>query len=265
MSLMPTAPRSIGGVLDNAIRLYRAVLPKCIPLVLITVVVLAALGAAMAWRFLNVQTGNPLLALQLFRSPAVWGGYLGILVVSVLVYNTIFVIADTVARGERPSLSSALGAGLKRLVPAIFLSVIFLVMVFVGTIFLLLPGIWAWGTFQFAFAVLIVEQAGVFDSLGTSFRLVKGNWWRATTIMTVGFIIMYVLLMVVGIGVGMLSASLRLSLLGTVITQQILTAILNLFMLPFMPTLLLSIYYDLKLRNEGSDLAARLQALKATV
>ncbi|HTP40692.1 MAG TPA: hypothetical protein VMI92_14090 [Steroidobacteraceae bacterium] len=263
MSLMPTAPRSIGGVLDNAIRLFRAVLPRSLPLVIGAVVAMALLGATLTYRMMNLGLPGIAALRAFYLSPATWLSYLVILAVTVLVYNAIFVIADAVARGAEPSLGAALSVASKRWLPSIALSIVLMVIIGIGLVLLVLPGIWLWGALQFSLVALLIERQGVFASLGTSFRLVKGNWWRSVTIMTVSIIIMYVLVMVLAIAVGILTASLRLSLTGSIILQQVLSALLNLVLLPFLPTVLLSIYYDLKLRSEGTDLAARLQAIKA--
>jgi hypothetical protein len=46
------------------------------------------------------------------------------------------------------------------------------------------------------------------------------------------------------------------------VTQQILSAVLNIFLMPFLPSVMLAVYYDLRLRNEGDDLAERVAALQ---
>jgi hypothetical protein len=48
---------------------------------------------------------------------------------------------------------------------------------------------------------------------------------------------------------------------GAQVTQQIVAGVLNLFTLSFYPCVLLSVYYDLKLRKEGADLVGRIGAL----
>jgi hypothetical protein len=52
--------------------------------------------------------------------------------------------------------------------------------------------------------------------------------------------------------------------MGTVvIANQIVGLIVNIIIVGWMPSVLLAMYYDLKLRHEGGDLAARVDALAA--
>jgi Na+(H+)/acetate symporter ActP len=48
------------------------------------------------------------------------------------------------------------------------------------------------------------------------------------------------------------------------LVQQLVSSVMNLFTMTFFPCVLLSVYYDLKLRREGSDLAGRVGALNPT-
>lgn len=273
MSLMPTAPRSIGGVLDQAIRLYRHALVPCLPVVLIAVVLMIAMSLLLfqglqAASAQAMAAGNPRAVLAVFASPRIWLAYLVLVVVMTAVYGALFARIDAIARGERLTLGQVLGIGLRRAPTTIGVGVLFMLMIAVGMALLLIPGIYLWGVFQLAVVPPIVERAGVFESLGISRRLTRGNWWRTTAIIFVAFVIMYVLVLVAGIIVGMVAAmsagaaGLAAHSTGVQLGQQILSGVLNLFMMTFLPCVLLAVYYDLKLRKEGADLAGRVDALK---
>jgi hypothetical protein len=263
MSLMPTAPRSIGGVLDDAIRLYRKTLMPCFPLLLIGVVITTA--PAVWLTLIMPPLTDPDLVLATFMSPSVWLVYLVIILAFTAIHGALISQIDAIAHGKPLSLGEACALGLKRLPTLLGVTILLGLMVAVGVILLVLPGIWLWGVFQLAFVAAIVERAGIFESFGVSRRLVSGNWWRATVIMFVAFVILIAVILVIGMIAGLVivatgGAAATLSTDAQVI-QQLISGVLNLFTLSFFPCVLLSIYYDLKLRKEGADLVGRVGAL----
>jgi hypothetical protein len=267
MSLMPTTPGSIGGVVDHAIRLYVRTLVPVFPIVLIAVVLLGIPSLLMAQHMQQVAT-DPQAMLRNFMTGPVLLGYLAMMVVMTVTYGALFAQIDAIARGQRLSLGAAFGAGMRASPVLLGVGIVFTLMLFVGLVLLVIPGIYVWGVFQLAFVPPVLERAGVFSSLGISRRLIKGNWWRASVIVFVAFVIMYVLILVVGIITGVVagfSGVAEAAAAGAqgdfLLVQQVISSVLNLFMMSFLPCVLLSVYYDLKLRNEGSDLAQRVGAL----
>lgn len=275
MSLMPTSPGSIGSVLDRAIRLYgRSILP-CIPIVLVIVVLIAVPSVLLALAMQTLDTTDPLAVFTVLLSPVVLFSYLGLIIVSVALYGALFAKINAIAHGESLTTGEALGIGLRRAPTMLGVTLLFSLMIAVGFALLLIPGIWLWGIFQLAFVAVIVERTGVFESFGTSRRLIKGNWWRANVIVFVAAVIMVVLLTVVSVIAGIIVA-VWVGASGTTgdplaaattlqVIQQIISGVLNLFTMTFFPCVLLSVYHDLKLRREGSDLAGRVGALNPAV
>jgi hypothetical protein len=263
MSLIPSAPRSIGGVLDDAIRLYRKSLSSCLPLTLVAAVILAIPGLILGRRMLNVAAGGPQAMLALMKSPSYSLSYLAIMLIYTVFYCALISNINTIAHGGQASISNALIIGLKRLFPTFMVSVFFLLMIVIGIILLIIPGIYLWGIFQLAFTVLIVENTGIFESFGISRRLIKGHWWRSATILTVALIIMIVFALIAGIIGGALVGMLRLDLMSSLLIQQNAGSIVKIFTMTLIPSVMLAMYYDLKLRNEGTDLAERIDALPA--
>ncbi|MEO6080589.1 MAG: hypothetical protein ABIQ86_12515 [Steroidobacteraceae bacterium] len=269
MSLMPTAPRSIGGVLDDAIRLYRRSLLPCFPIVLITVVLTALPSIWLALNIQPVASPNPKAVLAMFNSPAVWLAYLAIILVMLVTYGALFYQVDAIAHGERLSMGQAFGKGLKRTPTLLGVTILFGLMIVVGTMLLVIPGIYLWGVFQLAIVPATIERTGVFESFAVSRRLVKDNWWRTNVIILVAVIILVVLMMVVGMIAGITavaSGGVTAGALSTghIVIQQIISSILSLFTVTFFPCILLAVYHDLKLRKDGSDLADRVGGLKPT-
>src|SRR5690606_20244327 len=98
--------------------------------------------------------------------------------------------------------------------------------------------------------------------LARSGSLVRGNWFRAATTLTVGTILWMVLYIVAGFLGEVAGAPFGDGLIGFFIAQAV-TLLASGLVLPFLAALSLAIYYDLKLRREGGDLLARAQAVGA--
>jgi hypothetical protein len=112
----------------------------------------------------------------------------------------------------------------------------------------------------------VIDRRGPIDSLGYSWRLVRGHWWRTAALVTiVGIILMvfYVILgVIVGVAVVMNAEQLAEGTMPWYI-DFVLSPLLSGVVTPFGYSLFLAMYYDLKLRHEGSDIAERIAAQPA--
>lgn len=266
MSLMPTEPRSIGGVLDDAIGLYRRSLSACLPIALIGVLVTLVPGIWVALRLQALAaTGDPTMVWGMFMSPSVLLAYLCIALFYSIIYGALIHQINAVAHGQRATLGEAFSVGLQRLPVLFVVAVLFFLAVMVGMVLLVIPGIWLWGLLQLAFVAAIVERTGVFESFAVSRSLVRGNWWRANLTIFVAFVIMIVVLMVLsaiaGIVLAMTTSAETVASTGGQVVSQVISAVLNLFTLSYFPCVLQAVFNDLKLRKEGGDLVSRVGAL----
>src|SRR5690606_3985713 len=187
------------------------------------------------------------------------------MVVYVTIYGALIHQIDAIAHGRRASFAEAVGYGLQRLPALLGVSILFGLAVLVGTVLLVIPGIWVWGLLQFAFIAVVLERTGVLESLGVSRRLVSGNWWRANVVIFVAMVILLVLALVMGVVGGLIVAMAGLadaaSSTGAQVVSQLVSAVLNVFTMSFYPCVLLAVFNDLKLRREGGDLLDRVGAL----
>ena len=67
-----------------------------------------------------------------------------------------------------------------------------------GFIALILPGIWLVMVWSVAVPALMFEHVGGFKALGRSFDLVRGRWWATFAALLVAVIMLFVVLFVVG-------------------------------------------------------------------
>jgi hypothetical protein len=272
MYTRPSAPLPVGGVVDDAIKLYRASfraswkisLLGSILFIVSAVYVAASIGPTAA-------TGaNPanLLAMVSALVGKTFTFLIALTLVYMIVYVALFLQINQIGQG-RPAMGigALLGASIRRL-PGVFVStIIFAVAISVGSLLLLIPGIYIWGKLQFWLAAMAADESGAIEALGRSWSATTSNWWRTSVIVAVAIILLIVLQLVVnllsGVMVGLVAvASLQKGSLMFLVLPQLLSFVWYVFFLPAMPAVQLATYYDLTLRRGGTDLAARAESLK---
>ncbi len=262
----PSNPRSIGGVLDDIVRLFRSSFVYCLPAALILAV--AGFGVSTYFGEEFAPGTQPAVVqahmMALVRSPATWGAYAGFLLVSTWLYCAMIWSVLEVAAGRQPRLVDGFAAGMRALPTAVIGIIAFTLALVGGTILLLIPGIYLWGRMQYWIVAMMANGSGPFESFGVSWRLVKGHWWRCFAIFFVLVVVCVALLFVLGVLSGILTAFLSHDLAMRLIVTRGVSAISNLFMVPLISVALVAIYQDLQLRSEGGDLEARIGAMPAT-
>jgi hypothetical protein len=131
----------------------------------------------------------------------------------------------------------------------------------VGLLLFIVPGIYLMGIFQLVFVVIVVEDARIGRAFGRSRQLIKGHWWRSAVIISVAIVILIVLGLLDGL-VAALAAAIGSAAIAF-FANQVVGFVVNIIIVGWMPSILLAMYYDLKLRHEGEDLSARVEALAA--
>ncbi len=273
MYIRPTEPRPIGGVLDDAVRLYRASFSRCWVLALIGGALSGALGvyATLHMGALTAARGATSLAglaaamarLQsVEHTPGLWLSDLLSALVWLVVRAALIARQNAVASGEDDTLGSALGFALRRLPGMIGAAIVWGVAVVVGFCLLFIPGIWLWGQLQLWLVALVAEDSGAMQSLARSWTLVERNWWRASVTIGVAGIIIWVLSLVVGVLAGVGLVFFRSDPAMVLLFTQAITMVAGVFTMPMLTVALVAMYHDLRLRRDGGDLAARVSTLK---
>jgi hypothetical protein len=98
--------------------------------------------------------------------------------------------------------------------------------------------------------------------MGISWTLVRGHWWRAGIILTVGIVIVLIISLVFSFAGGLVLVMFRLDPMSVLIGNALISAVERVFVTSMIPALLVAMYYDFKLRREGGDLAARTRSLQ---
>jgi hypothetical protein len=265
MYVRPASPQSIGGVLDDAIKLYRGSFRACWPVAAAAAVIGGALSIYLMLHLLGSVVFNPRLPMQAFtayRQPGVLLTWLAAAAVRLAAYGAMLIYQNALAQAEgTPSMQEALSATLGRLVPGMLAGLAWWVVIMVGFVLLLVPGVYFLGALCLWPACVFIGGAGPLQALRQSRELIRGYWWRTTTILTVALILVMVLSSVTGALFGALIPIFHRDLVAMQLGLQVVAVIVSIFTLSAMPAVLVAVYRDLKLRREGSDLAARLGAL----
>jgi hypothetical protein len=280
MYVPPTAPRDIGGVIDDAIKLYRASFRTCWLIALIASVVSAATLLYVLSRFPEIATmRDPAQLWQLVRAPSVWGWYLVLSIASLVLLGAIIACQNALAAESAPlGVGAALAAAFTRLPRQLYAILLWLVygasialvfivplpwvLKFLGFMAWAVFGIYLWGRLQLWIVALFAEPVGTVRAMQISWGLIKGHWWRAATILTVGIIIVLIITMIFSFLGGLVFVVVRLDPMSLIIGNQLIGAAERVFVTSMIPALMVAMYYDFKLRREGGDLAARAKSLQ---
>ena len=300
MYVTPSGPQSIGGVIDDAIRLYRHSFSRCWVLAFVPSVAFGVWAIFMA-RYLpgygfSYSPAEQIAMARQHPLPGVMVFY--ILIMSILSLSFQGAVAARQAAVARHDDSLTLGRAFATVLlrlPALLLSSILLYLIIIGVIlavmlvialplgFLLgalhlmartvapiglallifIAMIALMGRLQLFMVAIYVDRDGPLASLKASWRLTKGHWWRATAILATAMIMLMVLYLAVS----------SLSFLGAYLThngpvQRFVIAPLVLIVIytviyPLAAAIWVAMYNDFKLRREGGDLAARVGALNS--
>jgi len=263
-------PLEIGDLLDETFRIYR----RHFLLFAGISVILAIPSAGLAgYSFFSVFTtllnASTAVAAPDFNSflpslVVLLVGYLVTLLLAPFTSAAVVYAACESAQGRPVTVWTALRGVLRRYF-AIF-GYVFLI-VLMAIVFCLLPlWIWIWVGWVAVLPVMFVENAGLVQAMGRSWRLVEGRWWRT-------FLILFLVLLVWYFSGVALQAFLSLAnyLIGIFVSSYLALAIsqgaaviLQALVTPLVQIAIVLIYFDLRVRREALDLFQLAQRVAAT-
>lgn len=275
----PTAPRNIGGVLDDCVRMYRAGFGKTWPLALGAQLLVAVPTFFFRLRLIGNVAPSPQAVLAMYRSPAFWLTYSVCAIAAVGFYNAVTLQFSSLVQGVPCSAGESLARGY-RLLPRVLV----LFLTFVGCTFIIglalgiaaaaaRPAavilaivlgpvvIYLLGRVYLTNVALLAEDLGVFKSIETSWELTRGHWWRGATIYSVILLMAIVFYFVIGFAAGLITVAFGAASIAGAGLTEVVSVLGTTILLPLVSAALVAIYYDFKLRIEGADLASRVNAL----
>jgi hypothetical protein len=237
--LAHTQPRTATEILDTSFRFYRAhfgnLLVLC-ALLLVPPVLIAAL-TPQPIQFVVQLVGNLMFL--------VCQGAIAVLVAAALEQDRALSAGEVLrALGDR--------AG-----SVIAVSIMSGILIMIGTLFLVIPGVLIAVWTVVATPVAAIEGLKNSAALGRSRELTRGQFWHVLGTMFLSWVIVVVFVLgaalVLGLVFGMVGMPSGLT--------QMLSALLMVPLFPLIGVATSLLYYDLRVRSEGADVQAMMEAL----
>jgi hypothetical protein len=157
--------------------------------------------------------------------------------------------------GEQVGWRSSLRFALRRLPAVIGLTILSGILVGLGTILCIIPGIYLYVAFSVAVPVLLVEGAGPSRALGRSRELVRGRWWGTCGVAVVGYLLVSIVsLALTGLVVGVAFANPARNTVTGFVLNTLAATVGSMVATPAAAAFVTVLYIDLRVRKEGFDL-----------
>ena len=253
--------RSVGEVLDAAVKLYarnflqltKIVAAVIVPIVLINTIVTGVSLPSTAF-VLNGTLYTPTGTLGISAAAVITEIVLGVLA-ALTVQGALSLFLVDAYIGRELKWRTSLQGGFSRIGSLLWLTILYAVLVTLGFVAVILPGIWLITVWCVAVPALMFEKVGGFKALGRSFDLVRGRWWATFAELLVALIMLFIVLFVVGLIFDEIAKGLGVDSIGVWLFIRWLSgAIADVIAFPFLGAVIAVIYIDLRVRKEALDL-----------
>ena len=258
MTVPEFVPMGVGQILDRTFRLYRQNFVRFLAIVsvvrvpvalILTIILMLMLGGTV----LEGEAGRSALA-----GAAAVTGLVGMflnLVALTLCQGALFKSVSESYLGNEVTVGQAYGFALPKLGRMIWASLVVGVVVVIGMVLLVVPGVIFALMFALVIPVIIVENLKTGKAMKRSRTLVSGNMGR---VFVLGFLI-FIIAFVVGLASGYVgrwaaAALAPSSFWGTQLITQMSSLVGNILVAPIGAAAYVLLYYDLRIRKEGFDL-----------
>lgn len=171
------------------------------------------------------------------------------------------------AQSDLPVQSSAVWEKFKKaFVPLFICQLLYTLIVFLASIFCILPGVFLGVSMIFYSFVYVVEGETMTGALKRSYNLVKGNWWNVFGYVLLFGILVYIVsaMFSIPLGLATLGHMLEIDFFTNSIYHLVAGVIAyvgDLFVAPVMYIALGIIYFSLRNSDEGIDLETRIDEI----
>jgi hypothetical protein len=243
-------PRSVTEIVDVAFQIYRThftSLAMCSAIAYVPAMLVRFLliGDPNRFRTLDPSHVRDFALVSLESSLAGVFSYM-------LMSAVLTICASQAYLGEAVDIGVAVRRTVSRLGALIVSTIIVTILVFVGIVLLVAPGIYVLAMYFAVTPVILLEDTGVLAALTRSSELSKGRKWHILVTMFLVGLIYFVVLM----GLSIVTA-----LAGGFVVQGILAAIVTICLYPVVPIASLLLYYDARIQSEGLDIELMADAL----
>lgn len=194
MYARPTEPLHVVDVLIEGLRLFRAAIRALYVPVLLLVLIAGEIDP------LEIPSRDPVENLDFDQD--FWLRFVASLVVGIYMYGVMTAIVHYVASGAPEGVPSPLFVATRRFPTILAVNLVFMLAIFVGTLLLIVPGIYVLIALYFSPMLPITEGKDSTDSIRGSLALITDHWWRTFAVVTI----------MIGIGYMALEASEEIAL-----------------------------------------------------
>jgi hypothetical protein len=235
-------PLDVGRALDAALGVYRNHF--------------VAIAAAMAVAVV------PLELLTLAPRPwSIIGGLLQTVLLGGVTPGVATLVVADVRAGVEPTAAGVwrrLGPMLAGLILSVTLAI---VVATLSIVLLVVPFLLFIVWFQFVGQVVVIERRTFFAAMGRSRDLVQGSYWRVAGYAILGVVITGVVSGVLAAAPGAAASQFGLHVAATTAIGDVLAIVARVLVAPVQALLMALLYFDLRMRRDGADIAAMLDAL----
>ena len=199
--------RDFGQVFNAAFAFLKQELkPFCIALLTFVLPVMLLMGIGFAVIYSSMfgmikaqPTRNSAEFLVKFFGSFGWIMLFALLAQSMLFLTVISYLKIYQRKHDSPSISELSGEIFSNLFPVIVAMILGGIVIIIGTIFCILPGVYLGVSLSLFIIALIIEKDGIGNAFSRSFQLTHMQWWWTFLIIFVGGILFYVLYMILEI------------------------------------------------------------------
>lgn len=233
-------PMDLGAIFDGAFTVYRSHFWTIVGSIAVMVVPVA-LARGLAGEGTN---GNPLLVVSLGLE----------VFVSLLTPAVAAIVVGDMALGRSITVGSVWRRMGRVILPLIATMVMVMAAVIGSAALGGFPAVLVYVWFAFAAQVVVLEDTRYGRAMGRSRQLVKHSWWRVFGIL---------LLAQVLVGAATWTLTLAVTGLGgsSVLVSVITTSAVSLLVAPVAALISALLYFDLRLRHDGTDILAAVEEL----
>ena len=113
-----------------------------------------------------------------------------------------------------------------------------------ATMAFIIPGVFLWGMWQLWLVVMVIERTGPVTALQRSWQLMRGAWWRITTLVTVVTLVACVPPLIVGAVLGTVLTLSGAAPERTTMVMSVAGVAMNVLLAPLVPSALVAAYLD---------------------
>lgn len=255
-------PLRIGEILDASIKITTRNFLALAKIVAITTIPIQVVSAFISISTLSEDSleGSTTAGSELDSDA--WVEFSGNIVVSLLGIVATLVALSACTRivagayfGDETGWRDSLRYAARRLPALLWVGLLCGLMVAVGALGCIIPGIWLAVSYSVAIPALLIENTRGVKALKRSFNLVRRRWWPTFAVLLLGFLLINIVTTVVSLPtIGVLLAGDDPNLLVFVVLASITGVIGTILTQPFMVAMLVLVYLDLRVRKEGLDL-----------